>query len=131
MNTWVHRYVARHSNVIVMDLSKDLKNSIQKMAEVVKQGKKILIFPEGTRTQSGELGEFKKTYAILSTELNVPIVPVAITGAYAAMSSGAKKIKRGEKITVEFLPAIYPEGMKPEELNDLVKQQIMEAIGKH
>jgi long-chain acyl-CoA synthetase len=127
MNTWLHRYVARNSNVIVMDLSKDLKDSIQKMAEVVKQGKKILIFPEGTRTLNGEMGTFKKTYAILSTELNIPIVPVAITGAFAAMSSGAKKIKRGEKITIEFLPVIYPEGMNVEELNDLVKLRIVEA----
>jgi len=95
----------------------------------VKQGKKILIFPEGTRTQNGKIGKFKKTYTILSTELNIPIVPVAISGAYTAMSSGAKKIKRGEKITIEFLPAVYPEGMKPEELNDLVKQRIVEAKG--
>ncbi|MFY9151863.1 MAG: AMP-binding protein [Prolixibacteraceae bacterium] len=121
------RYIARHSNVIVMDLTKDLKHSIQKMAEVVKQGKKILIFPEGTRSLTGELGQFKKTYAILSTELNVPIVPVVISGAFEAMSSGAKKINKGEKITIEFLPAISPEGMSPEKLNDLVKQKIAEA----
>lgn len=123
----VRRYLASRSNVIVMDLSKDLKSSILKMAEVVKQGKKILIFPEGTRTQSGRLGKFKKTYAILSTELQVPIVPVVIDGAYAAMSSGAKKIKRGEKISIRFLPPVYPEGMTPVELNDLVKQRILEA----
>ncbi|MBV5315196.1 MAG: AMP-binding protein [Prolixibacteraceae bacterium] len=123
----IRKYLASRTNVIVMDLSKDLKHSIQKMAEVVKQGKKILIFPEGTRTLNGEIGKFKKTYTILSTELNIPIVPVAITGAYAAMSSGAKKIKKGEKISIEFLPAIYPEGMNPEELNDLVKQRIVEA----
>ena len=123
----VRRYLASRSNVIVMDLSKDLKSSILKMAEVVKQGKKILIFPEGTRTQSGKLGKFKKTYAILSTELQVPIVPVVIDGAYAAMSSGAKKIKRGEKISIRFLPPVYPEGMTPVELNDLVKQRILEA----
>ncbi len=127
VNSWIRRYLASHTNVIVMDLSNDLKHSIQKMAEVVKQGKKILIFPEGTRTLSGSLGKFKKTYAILSTELNVPIVPVAITGAYVAMSSGARKIKRGEKIIIEFLPAISPEGMTPEELNALVKQRIVEA----
>jgi hypothetical protein len=40
---------------------------------------------------------------------------------------GAKKIKRGEKITVEFLPIVYPEKMKPEELNKLIKQRILEA----
>ena len=126
---WIRRYIARHSNVIVMDLAKDLKNSILKMAEVVKQEKKILIFPEGTRTRDGKLGQFKKTYAILSSELNVPIVPVVIKGAYEAMSSGKATIKYGSKINIEFLPVIYPGALSPDELNDLVKQRIAEAKG--
>jgi long-chain acyl-CoA synthetase len=125
----IRRYLARHNNVIVMDLSKDLKGSIMKMAEVVKQRKKILIFPEGTRTKSGEIGEFKKTYAILGTELNIPIVPVAISGAWVAMSSGNKRIRKGSRITLEFLAPVYPENRKPEELNDLVKTRIIEALG--
>jgi long-chain acyl-CoA synthetase len=130
VNSWPRRALASYTNVIVMDLSKDLKHSIQKMAEVVKQGKKILIFPEGTRTRSGEMGTFKKTYVLLSTELNIPILPVAITGAFEAMSSGKKKIKKGEKIILEFLPAIYPEGRNADDLNDLVKMRIVEARGK-
>lgn len=131
VNSGMRRYLASRSNVIVMDLSKDLKLSIQKMAEVVKKGKKILIFPEGTRTLSGEIGEFKKTYAVLSTELNIPVVPIAICGAYEAMSSGQKKIKRGAKISVEFLPAVFPEKMKAEDLNNCVKEQIMSVIKKN
>jgi long-chain acyl-CoA synthetase len=131
VKSWIRRYLASHTNVIVMDLTKELKLSILKMAKVVKHGKKILIFPEGTRTKTGKLGVFKKTYTILSTELNIPIVPVVITGAYEAMSSGAKKIKPGEKITVEYLTAVFPEKMSPEELNDLVKQRIVEAKGKN
>ncbi len=126
--SWIRKYLARHNNVIIMDLSKDLKGSIMKMAEVVKQNKKILIFPEGTRTKTGKLGDFKKTYAILSSELNIPIVPIALTGAYKAMGSGNGRIRKGEKITVEFLPAINPQGMKPEEINNLVKQQIVKAM---
>ena len=101
------------------------------MAEVVKQNKKILIFPEGTRTKTGKMGQFKKTYAILASELDIPIVPIAITGAYKAMSSGTGRIKKGEKIRVEFLPAIHPHGSTPEEVNDLVKKQIVNAITKH
>lgn len=128
VNGPIRRYLASRTNIIVMDLTNDLKYSIQKMAEVVKQGKKILIFPEGTRTKTGEMGDFKKTYAILSTELNIPVVPIAISGAYKAMSSGQKRIKRGEKITVEFLPAVYPENFKPEELNEIVKEHIMKAV---
>jgi long-chain acyl-CoA synthetase len=131
VKSWIRRYLASHTNVIVMDLTKDLKLSILKMAKVVKRGKKILIFPEGTRTRSGKIGVFKKTYTILSTELNIPIVPVAITGAFEAMSSGAKKIKPGETIAIEFLPPVFPGKMNPEELNDLVKQRIVEAKGKN
>jgi long-chain acyl-CoA synthetase len=127
VNSKARAYLAKHNNVIVMDLTNDLKYSIHKMAEVVKQGKKVLIFPEGTRSQSGKLGSFKMTYALLSTELNVPILPVSISGAYEAMSSGGKKIKRGSKINVEFLPVIHPENRDAHELNKMVKSAILKA----
>lgn len=63
--------------------------------------------------------------------MNIPIVPIAITGAFTAMTSEAKRIKKGEKIIVEFLPVIYPGEMNPKELNDLVKQKIVEAKEKN
>jgi len=125
----VRKYLARQTNIIVMDLARDLKESIRKMAEVVKLGKKILIFPEGTRTETGGIGSFKKTYAILSTELNIPVVPIAISGAFYGDKTDRKRVKR-TKITVEFLPAIDPEGMNPDELNDLVKQRIEEKLNQ-
>jgi len=127
----LRQWAARRTNVIVMDLAKDLKESIHKMAEVVKLGKKILIFPEGTRTRTGDMGDFKKTYAILSAELNIPILPVAISGAYEAMSSGKKKIKSGSKIIVEFLPPVEPAGMTPEELNAIIRDRIAETVEKN
>ncbi|MEJ2637844.1 MAG: AMP-binding protein, partial [Calditrichia bacterium] len=70
---WV-KFIANRHNVIVMDLNRDLKQSLQKMAAALKNGKNVMIFPEGTRTKDGELGKFKKTFAILSRELNVPVV---------------------------------------------------------
>ncbi len=108
----IRKYLARRTNMIVMDLARDLKESIHKMAEVVKHGKKILIFPEGTRTETGGVGSFKKTYAILSTELNVPVVPIAISGAFYGDKTDKMRVKR-TKITVEFLAPISPEGMTP------------------
>lgn len=123
----IRKYLAHWTNIIVMDLTKDLKESIHKMAEVVKLGKKILIFPEGTRTVTGGIGSFKKTYAILSAELNIPVVPIAISGAYYGDAKDKMRIKR-TKITIEFLPAISPEGLNPDELNELVKQRIEERL---
>ena len=107
-----------------MDINKDLKLSIQKMAEALKNKKNIIIFPEGTRTRNGELGQFKKTFAILSRELNVPIVPVSINGAYDALPSGNKFPKPFKKICVEFLEPILPENHSYEDLADIVKEKI-------
>ena len=123
----IRKYLAHRTNIIVMDLARDLKESIHKMAAVVKLGKKILIFPEGTRTDTGGLGSFKKTYAILSTELNIPVVPIAISGAFYGNKKDKMRPKR-TNITVEFLPAISPDGMSPDELNELVKQRIEEKL---
>ncbi len=102
------RFLARKNNVIVMDLHNDLKESIQKLAEVLRKGRNIIIFPEGTRTDTGVLGEFKQTFAILSKELNVPVVPVAISGAYDALPKGKKFPKLFSRIQVNFLQPVYP-----------------------
>ena len=100
------KFMAATHNVIVMDMS-NLKESIQKMGEALKKKKNIIIFPEGTRTTDGKLGEFKKTFAILSKELNVPVVPVSIKGAFQAMPKGTM-LPRPHKVQVEFLPPVYP-----------------------
>jgi long-chain acyl-CoA synthetase len=121
-------FMASKNNVIVMDVNLDLKESIQKMAEVLKQGKKIIIFPEGTRSKNGELGEFKKTFAILSKELNVPVVPVAISGAHNALPVGSRFPKPFTKIRVNFLKPVYPDQFTFESLTDKVKDLISEKV---
>lgn len=120
------KFMAATHNVIVMDMS-NLKDSIQKMGEALKKKKNIIIFPEGTRTPDGKLGEFKKTFAILSKELNVPVVPVSIKGAFQAMPKG-RKIPMPHKVQVEFLDPIYPrqdtyEGLTRQVYNSIKKNQ--------
>ncbi|MEA3317539.1 MAG: AMP-binding protein [Bacteroidota bacterium] len=121
-------FMAKKNNVIVMDLNYDLKESIQKMAEVLRLGKNLIIFPEGTRTKTGEVGEFKKTFAILSKELNVPVVPVAIDGAYDALPRGSKFPKIFKNINVSFLHAVYPAGHTYSSLQQKVKASINDKI---
>jgi len=125
----VLKFMAAKNNVIIMDLS-DLKTSLQKMAEVLKRGKNIIIFPEGTRTQTGEIGDFKKTFAILSRELNVPIVPVAINGAYDVLPRGTHFPKPWKKINVKFLKPIMPENHSYDSLKDIVQSKVAEQLKK-
>lgn len=121
-------FMANRNNVIIMDVNTDLKESIQKMAEVLKQGKKIIIFPEGTRTTDGSLGDFKKTFAILSKELNVPVIPVAINGAYKALPRGSRFPRPFTKIEVNYLPTVSPEKFDFDSLTKKVKDLIAETL---
>lgn len=118
------RFFANRNNVIIMDLNKDLKESIQKLGEVLKHKKKIIIFPEGTRTTNGNLGEFKKTFAILSRELNVPIVPVAISGAYKVFPAKSHIPLPWKLIQVDFLKPVYPENKSYDYIVEQVRNQI-------
>lgn len=115
------RWMASNHNIIIMDMS-TLKDSIQMLGEVLGKGKNLVIFPEGSRTRNGKVGNFKKTFAILSKELNVPIVPVKIEGAFEAWPR-TKKLPRRHKVTAEYLPAIMPlENETYEELTERVKK---------
>lgn len=122
------RFLASHNNVIVMDINKDLKDSILKLAEVLRSGKKVIIFPEGTRSQSSEIGEFKKTFAILSKELNVPVVPVAICGANKALPKKSWFPRPFAKVNVTFFEPVYPENYTVESLVEHVQQTISTKV---
>ena len=118
---------ARNTNIILMERS-NLRNSLLKLAQVLRDNKNLIIFPEGSRTHHGKVGNFKKSFAILSTELNIPIIPVRITGAYEAWSRSSLLVKP-HKIILEFLSAIMPEANNTyEELADRVKEAIAKGI---
>ncbi|MCM1516066.1 MAG: AMP-binding protein [Paraprevotella sp.] len=119
----LRKYMARRCNIILMQRS-NLKTSIQNMAQVLRAGKSLVIFPEGRRTNTGELGMFKKTFAILARELQVPIVPVRITGAFEAWPRHSS-VPCPRKIVVEYLPAFLPDAsMSYDDIAERVKRQI-------
>ncbi len=120
---------AHHSNIIVMERG-NLRDSILKLAEVLKQGKNVIIFPEGSRTRNGRLTEFKKTFAILSRELQVPIVPVCIKGAYEALPR-SKSFVSPHKIEVEYLKPVKPDAkLDYDDIAEQVRESIVKALGK-
>ncbi|MBR5052802.1 MAG: AMP-binding protein [Bacteroidaceae bacterium] len=100
------RKMAAQSNVIVMERA-NLKNSILKLAKVLREGHRVVIFPEGARSHDGGTVPFKKTFAILAKELNVPIVPVCIKGAFEALPRGSA-FMRPKHIEVRFLDPLTP-----------------------
>lgn len=130
VNSKFLKFFANRHHIIIMDLNKDLKESIQKMGEALKKKKNLIIFPEGTRSFDGTLGEFKKTFAILSKELNVPIVPVSIKGAIDALPRGSVFPKPWREVSVEFLKPVYPDSDSYEALATMVYQMIAVNQGR-
>ncbi len=94
-------------NIIIINFEKDLKAAMHMTAAVLKNGKNVVIFPEGTRSRDGRLGAFKKTFAILSKELNVPVVPLAISGAFDSFPFGSM-LPRPGNIRIHFAEPVYP-----------------------
>jgi len=63
--------------------------AIERAARALQEGNSFLIFPEGTRSRTGELLPFKKGGFVMALKGQAPIVPVAITGARFAMRKGS------------------------------------------
>jgi len=91
----------------------------------------LLVFPEGERSFSGELTEFRKGSAILSKELGVPLIPVGIRGSFEAWPRGGKLKAHPIEIRVgrPLDPAAYAVEADPySAINDELKARVRELI---
>ncbi len=123
--TKIAQFFARKNNIILMDINKNVRQSLQEMCAVLKKGKNIVIFPEGTRSRDNKMKKFKETFAILSKELNVPVVPVAITGSESACYGGSIIPKFWKKINVEVMDPVMPaEDQTAENFRDKIAAMI-------
>ena len=129
--TKIAQFFARKNNIILMDINKNVRQSLQEMCAVLKKGKNIVIFPEGTRSRDNKMKKFKETFAILSKELNVPIIPVAIAGSESACYGGSIIPKFWKKIDIEVLEPVMPSAdQSVESLRDKVAALIEKHLSK-
>lgn len=100
--------------------------------ENLKNGYSMIIFPEGTRSRSNNMGEFKKGSMRLAIKAGVPIVPITFYDTYKAMEGNNGKIKKANAELIIDKP-IYLEGMSKEEkakISEVVQNIIQNNLNK-
>ena len=93
--------------------------AIERAAGALREGNSFLIFPEGTRSRTGELLPFKKGGFIMALKAQAPVVPVAISGARDAMRKGSYVIQP-VVVDVKFGEPVETSGMTMEDRDRLV-----------
>lgn len=106
--------------------------AILQAAKLLQQGHSLVLYPEGTRSIDGSLGEFKAGSLKAAQKGKAIVVPVAIDGARNIMPRNSFWMYKSD-VTVTILPAISAEvvqDMDTKELAMLVKRQIASALGQ-
>jgi 1-acyl-sn-glycerol-3-phosphate acyltransferase len=80
--------------------------SLKEAAAKMKAGTNVWISPEGTRSRTGELAEFKKGGFVMAIETGATIVPVTIEGTYDILPPKTSGVRLGRTVTVRFHPPI-------------------------
>jgi 1-acyl-sn-glycerol-3-phosphate acyltransferase len=104
--------------------------SLEKATQAMREGQSFLIYPEGTRSNDGRLGEFKRGAVVMAIKAGAPIVPMVCAGAHKVMEKRSHVIRPGV-ITVEFLEPINASAYsfeQREELNARVHDAMAAAL---
>jgi len=122
------------TNLQAIDRTKGLRASERQAAEILKQGKTMLIFPEGTRSPDGDVHEFKPLVGHLALTYGVDILPVYLSGTREAMPKGSRLPTRRDLTARIGLPLTVAEmrrisqGMTPADASREASRLAYEAI---
>lgn len=120
-NTPLMSYWMKKINCIFIDREniREAVKSINEGVEILKSGKTMAIFPEGTRSKGKEIGEFKKGSLKLGIKAGVPILPISISGSYKIMEESNGLIIRKGDVLIKIGEPIYTDKLTPQEIKDL------------
>lgn len=109
------RWIASRLNIVPVDPDANLLPAMQAAALGLQHGKVLVLFPEGERSIDGRVKKFKKGAVILSRQLQVPIVPVAIDGMFDIWPRNRPFSWRtllpwsGHRVSISIGPPVRPE----------------------
>jgi 1-acyl-sn-glycerol-3-phosphate acyltransferase len=112
----VSNWILRSWHCVPISRERGDIGAMRTMLRMLGEGKAVLMFPEGTRSQDGELQEPRAGIGMIVAKANVPVVPMRIFGTDRALPKGAI-VPRPVKVEIKFgEPFLYP---LPENFEDL------------
>jgi long-chain acyl-CoA synthetase len=97
-------YFENFTNVVPMERHGSLRESLRLAGEVIRDGYILLIFPEGTRSETGMMADFKPSLAYLALTNRCGILPMYLQGTHDAMPKGRYLPRRGQRVAAHVGP---------------------------
>ncbi len=126
--------IENFTNLVPMERTGSLRQSLRHARSFLDRGYNALIFPEGTRSVTGVMAEFKPVIGYLALHAGVGILPVYIHGTYEAMPKGSNIIKNrkmgariGRYLSIEELQELTA-GMPRAEAYRLIAARIRHDV---
>ncbi len=117
-------------NVIPVDLDGQDRTALKQVLRLLKQGERILLFPEGTRSKDGSLLPGKPGLGLIAAKSGAPIIPMRISGANKALPRSGGRLRLcpvlvavGEPLQIEEIA-----GEADRDRYQRISDRIMEAI---
>ncbi len=111
---------------------KSIKEMMQTCRSWLKRGASILMFPEGTRSEDGEIQEFKDGPFRLAADCGVPVVPIVVDGTHDILPKHGKLIDFQADIWLKVLPPVNPQdfGNKSTAVRDHVRELMKTTLAE-
>ena len=126
VNIWM-----RKMHCLFLD-RKNLRQSVTTMRQAVeflKSGYSLIIFPEGTRSRSPIMAEFRRGSLSIAEKANVPIVPVTIVDSYKMFEGNKGSRVTPASVEIHIGEPIYPNQVSPDtDLAELVRNTVLEKL---
>ncbi len=107
----IFAFLIKALDAIEIDRERGGLAGLREMLKRLQDNKKVLLFPEGTRTTTGEIQELKLGFVPVARRSEVPLIPVAVVGAYKILAKGQRWPKR-QPLAVVFGSPILPAEIK-------------------